>query len=92
MSTPIVNTAGPANCWRVVYNTTTKVVKQVFLSVGITRTKDGLWAGTTVATAVGSPPVQPAGTVSASTGYAQAIAEIQAMGLTYVPPSTPPTH
>ena len=81
-----VNQVGPAKSWRFVYNTTTKVVKQVFLSVGITRTKDGLWAGTTVANEAGSPPTQPAGTVSVSTGYQQCIAEIAAMGLTYVPP------
>jgi len=62
-------------------------MKQVFLSSGITKTKDGLWAGATVADAVGTPPEQPAGTVSASTGYAQAIAQIASMGLTYIPPS-----
>ena len=79
-----VNQVGPANCWRVVYNMTTKVVKQVFLSSGITKTINGLWAGATVAaedTSLG----QPVGTVSASTGYAQAIAQIESMGLTYVP-------
>jgi hypothetical protein len=83
-----VNQVGPANCWRFVYNTTTKVVKQVFLSSGITKTLDGVWAGTHVADAVGIPPVQPAETISSSAGYAEAIAEISLMGLTYVPPQT----
>ena len=82
-----INSAGPENCWRFVYNTTTKVVKQVFLSSGITKTKDGLWAGAIVAAE--DPSIgQPAGTVSVSTGYAQAIAQIATMGMTYVPSST----
>ena len=85
---PTVNQVGPANSWRVVYNATTKVVKQVFLSSGITKTLDGVWAGTHVTDAVGIPPVQPTGTLSPSAGYAEAIAEISLMGLTYVPPQT----
>ena len=84
---PTVNQVGPANCWRVVYDTTTKVVKQVFLASGITKTTSGLWAGATVANAAGTPTVQPAGTISPSTGYAVAISEIFLMGLTYVPKS-----
>jgi hypothetical protein len=83
-----VNQVGPANSWRFVYNTTTKVVMQVFLASGITRTINGLWAGATVAALAGSPPSQPAGTVSSSTGYAQCIAQIASMGLTYVPTSS----
>jgi len=89
MTTPTINQVGPANSWRVIYNTTTKVVMQVFLSSGITKTINGLFCGNTVADATGSPPSQRAGTVSASQGYAQAIEKIATMGLTYVPPSTP---
>jgi hypothetical protein len=61
---------------------------QVFLASGITKTINGLFCGNTVADATGSPPSQPAGTVSASQGYAQAIEKIAKMGLTYVPPSS----
>jgi hypothetical protein len=89
-ATPNINSVGPANSWRVVYNTTTKVVMQVFLSSGITRTINGLFCGNTVADATGSPPSQPEGTVSASRGYAQIIEKIATMGLTYTPPGTPP--
>jgi len=85
MSTPIVNTAGPANCWRVVYDVNTKVVKQVFLTSGITKTKNGLWAGATIADENPSTGIQPVGTITASAGYAAAIAQIASMGLTYVP-------
>ena len=85
---PTINQVGPANSWRVVYNTTTKVVKEVFLSGGITKTINGLFCGNTVADLAGSPPEQPAGTVSSSTGYAQCIAQIASMGLTYVPTSS----
>jgi len=89
MSAPIINSVGPANCWRFVYDTTTKAIKQVFLSSGITKTNDGLWAGANVADENPSTGIQPVGTITASAGYAAAIAQIASMSLTYVPPTTP---